>query len=151
MTDTADSYHEHRFDGERRFEIRQDQLTIRGHASLGAKFEQTVPLASLVLPPDRQWARPTGFNAGIWMALIFSSIPLGFGASLNTYWSGLSWVLAIGGVLLSITTARRVEWVTFRNQAGVPLLSVAKSRKDPQGFDRFIGTLCAAITAQRAP
>ena len=150
MTVADASYHERRFDGERRFELRNDHLAISGNASLGARFEQTVPLATLVLPPDKQWSRPAGFNAGIWMTLIFSSIPLGFGTMLNTYWLGLSWVLAIGGGLLAIATARRVEWVTFRNQTGVPLLSVARSRKNPQEFDQFIEALCAAIAAQRA-
>ena len=147
-TPTA-TFTERRFDGRRQFELYSDRIAISGIASLGARFELNIDLDALVPAPDRLWARSRGFWSGIGMLLVFSTIPLGFEAVLSSYWKGLSWVLAAGGLLLALATARRIEWAVFRNSAGIELVTIARSGPDRDNFQRFVDAVRTAIIARR--
>ncbi|MBK9099037.1 MAG: hypothetical protein IPM14_13125 [bacterium] len=147
MSDAIATYSERRFDGRREFTLFADKVAISGTTSLGPRFEMTVQLNSLVPVADRLWARSRGFWQGIVLAVVSAILALGFTEVLPQFWMGLLWVVAVGGVLLAAVTFRRVEWASFNNSAGTPVLTIAKVGPKREEFDRFVSAIVGAIRA----
>ncbi|MEJ1966762.1 MAG: hypothetical protein WDO56_36545 [Gammaproteobacteria bacterium] len=138
-------YEEKRFDGKRVFELRGDHLAIVGSTALGPRFDLKVPLDALVPEPDKMWARPNGFWAGIGMLITFVMVIMGFESVLSSWWQGFFGVLAASGALLALATWRRVEWAVFKNVAGTPTVTIARSSARNEDFERFVDAVQAAI------
>ena len=145
MSDRIAKYEERRFDGKRLFELFGDRMLVSGARSLGPRFEQRVELRSLNAIPDRLWTRPPQFWGGIAMAVIFSTISIGFETSLPSYWKALFWVLFAAGALLALATSRRIEWAVFRNLSGLHALDVARIGPDRDHFEEFVDATQQAI------
>lgn len=141
-------YDERRFDGRRQFQLFPDRIEVSGASFLGARFEEHVPLEGLSAAPDRLWTRAAGFWSGIGLAIVLSIIPLGFDAVLSSWWKGLCWVLAAGGVLLALATSRRVEWAVFRNSAGIAVLTIARAGPHRDQFQGFVDAVRKATVTR---
>jgi hypothetical protein len=90
-------------------------------------------------------ARTKGFGQGIVMAL--ASIALVQSGLVHpfSYWGDLVIILGASGALLSLTTARRVEWARINSKAGVVALTVARSGKDKAAFESFVQRIIQQI------
>jgi len=53
--------------------------------------------------------------------------------------------LVMTGIILCIATIRKVEFYTFINISGTPVLSIARPKKDRNYFDAFISHLVTSI------
>jgi hypothetical protein len=147
------TYNERRFDGRRVFRLFRDRISISGSTALGPRFELTVPLKTLLPTPDRYWNRQNGFWSGVSMFVLFAVVPLGFASVLTPWWKGFFGVIAAGGLLLALATARRIEWAAFRNAMGQETVNVARSGPDRAQFQSFVTAVSGAITsaAEAAP
>lgn len=135
------SYSEKRFDGHRVFQLLPDRVIVTGKQSLGGEFEQTIMLETIQPVINRFRTRPQGFWSGISMAILAVTLTQGFGLHLTSYWGGLVMVLGIGGLLLSLATSRKVEWVIFRSSGGADVLTIARAGTEKNNFESFVQSL----------
>lgn len=144
------SYKENRFDGWRNFELLPDRVIVKGKQSLGAEFESVVMLDTLQPVVSRFRARTKGFGQGIVMAL--ASIALVQSGLVHpfSYWGDLVIIFGVSGALLSLTTARRVEWARINSKAGVLALTVARSGKKKAAFEPFVQRIIQQIQVSEA-
>ncbi len=141
------TYNERRFDGRRVFHLFRDHISISGNTALGPRFELTVPLKTLTPTPNRYWGRQNGFWSGVLTLVLLGAIPVGFAAVLTPWWKGLFGVLAVGGLLLALATARRIEWAVFCNAMGQETVNVARSGPDQAQFQSFVTAVSGAIAS----
>jgi hypothetical protein len=132
------SYSEERFDGHRVFQLLPDRVIVSGKQSLGGEFEQIIMLETLQPNVNKFRARPQGFWSGIFMAIIALVLIQGVGLHFTSYWGSLVIVLGIGGLLLSLATSRKVEWVIFKSFSGADALAIAQVGKDRNNFESFV-------------
>ena len=144
------TYHEKRFDGQRTFVLFPDRLSITGKQSLGGEFETQVLLATLIPIVNRSRARDPGFIAGIIMVICAGGLHQGGVVDLFSYWGGLVAVLGFGGALMSIVTARKVEWAQFMSTAGTIAVSVAHTGPEKDRFEPFVTAVLHRIQASVA-
>jgi len=144
------TYSERRFDGHRDFELQSDRVLVKGREFLGAEFEQTILLEMLQPEVNRARAHTRGFGGGITLIVAAMGIKQGFGLSVFSYWGGLASVLAVGGVLLTLATSRRINWVIFKSRAGVDSLTIARSGPDKERFDAFVQAIVTQIDKARS-
>ena len=83
------------------------------------------------------------------MAIVSVVLARGFAGVLSSYWIGLFGVVAVGGVLLAISTCRRLEWASFRNAAGADALMIARAGPNRGEFESFVSAVVNAIQAVR--
>lgn len=143
--DVIDRYQERRFDGRRTFELYADRVVVKGKQSLGHEFESVVMLSSLQPIVSKVRSRTKGFGQGIAMVLV--AVPLlqsGFVTPFS-YWGGLVIVLGISGVLLSLATARKIEWAYINTKTGVLALTIARSGKEMTQFESFVQNLIKQV------
>ena len=132
------SYAEQRFDGRRNFDLLPDRVVINGKQSLGSVFESVVMLDTLQPVVSTVRARPKGFGQGIAM-LLASIVLIQSGLiSATSYWGGLVIILGIAGFLLSVSTARRVQWARINTKAGVLALTIARVGSQKADFELFV-------------
>jgi hypothetical protein len=141
------TYKEQRFDGKRNFTLFSDRVTITGGDTLGARYDLTVPLASLNPNADRVWRRPNGFGAGVTVLVVSIGVLQAFQSAIVPGWKGWFVASALVGLLLALGTMRRVEWAVFRNSMGQAILSVARAGPQRKNFEGFVGAVKAAILA----
>jgi hypothetical protein len=148
MTDPIAAYKEARFYGKRTFELFEDTVVVRGKHTFKSEFEIAVPLRILVPSVVRTRARNKAFFSGLWLtigslmvAYIVESISQKDASEAIIYLCILSGV----GVLLSVVTARKVEWAQFISDAGIIALNVARAGKQTDKFDSFVEALVAQI------
>lgn len=135
------SYSENRFDGQRVFKLLPDRVIVSGKQSLGGEFEQTIMLETLQPIVNKFRARPQGFWSGIIMVILAFVLTQGVGLLLTSYWGGLVMVFGIGGLLLSLATSRKVEWVIFKSSSGADALAIARVGKDRSNFEPFVQSI----------
>jgi hypothetical protein len=141
------TYRERRFDGRRDFSLYTDRLEVSGKQTPGAEFTSTFNLGSLDPHLNRIRKRDPGFVGGIWMVLISFGLLQSHTVSFPSNWSGLTAVMGVAGLLLSIATLRRIHWATFRSVAGVELVSIARSGPDASSFEEFLERMANQIRA----
>jgi hypothetical protein len=139
------SYQERRFDGQRNFELFAEHLTVKGRQTFGAEFETTIPLYTLSPALSHLRTRDRGFWSGIVMILIAISLLQSGALLITSYWGGLAAVMVVAGALLSIATARKVEWVQISSRAGFLSVTIARAGPDKSTFDKFINSLLEQI------
>jgi hypothetical protein len=141
------SYQERRFDGQRSFELFHEHITIKGKQSFGAEFETTIPLNTLSPTVSHLRTRDRGFWSGIVMILIAISLLQSGALAITSYWGGLTAVMVVAGALLSIATARKIEWVQISSRAGLVSVNIARVGPDKITFDKFVSSLLEQIKA----
>ena len=141
------SYQERRFDGQRDFVLFDEHLVIKGKQTFGAEFETTIPLSTLTPTISHLRTRDRGFWSGLVMILIAVSLLQSGALSINSYWGGLTAVMVVAGALLSITTARKIEWVQIISHAGLISINIARAGPDKENFDKFVDSLLEHIKA----
>ena len=148
------TYSEVRFDGARTFTLFPDRIIVRGKQTLHSDFETTIPLATLDANFDRLSIRNRNFASGIWLAIIsfgLSGILLkGLKMSLADFMPLMLFVVGFAGLILAAATFRKVEFLRFKNQAGVVVLDVARSGKQIKQFGPFIDALVRQIEVSKA-
>ena len=147
------TYSEVRFDGSRTFTLLPDKIVVHGKQSLKSEFETAIPLTSLNPSPDRLRIRNSSFIGGLGLALIsfvlFSILVSGFHISFASFAPVLLVGIGLGGIVLMLTTFRKVEFVRFKNDGGIVILDLARAGKSAAQLDSFIDALTKQIRIAR--
>ncbi len=61
------------------------------------------------------------------------------------------YLMPISGFLLMCVNFRKIEYVRFKNNSGVPTLAIGKAGKEKKKFDAFINELKTRIENVQAP
>lgn len=148
------TYSEVRFDGARTFTLFPDRVVVRGKQTLHSDFESEIPLATLDPNFERISIRNRTFMAGVWMALVSfvlcSILVSGLKMSFADMTPVVVLMIGVAGLILSAATYRKVEFLRFKNQAGVTVLDVARSGREAAQFDSFVDALTKQIRLMRA-
>jgi hypothetical protein len=147
------TYSEVRFEGKRTFTLFADKIVVRGKQSLQSEFDVTIALTKLDPTPDILRFRSKGFTAGMWNAVIgfvgCTILVSGFHMSFATLPPGLLACIGMSGILLMAATARKVEFIRFKNDGGLVILDLARSGKHAAQLDAFIDALTKQIRTSR--
>ena len=148
------TYSERRLDGRRQFSLFPNEVLIAGSSIYGAHFESRFALASIEPTVSRLWIRSGVFLFGATMVgvsalicLILASLPP---VVSWAYWP--VWVIiatGVAGAVLLGFSFRKIEFASFRGQAGVIVLDVARSGPDRHRFDSFVAALVQQIQLAR--
>lgn len=143
------TYQEKRMDGYRVFELYSDRVVVKGAQYIGGKFETTVMLQALEPTPSKLVSRNRAFFQGIVMALVATTLIQSNLLPVTSYWGGLALVLGIGGVLMSLTTLRPIEWANFCTSAGISVVSIARAGPDAKRFQEFVDLFSKQVSAAK--
>ncbi len=141
------SYQERRFDGHRDFVLYSDHLAVKGKQMLGDEFETSIALSTLTPFASRLRTRDRGFWQGIVMTIVAAGLLQSGTLAITSYWGGLSAVMVIAGILLSLATARKIEWVQITSHAGVVTVNIARCGPDKAKFESFVAFFLKQIEA----
>jgi hypothetical protein len=151
--ETIATYDEVRFDGRRTFTLLPDRILIRGRQTLQSEFETGIPLTTLDPNPDKLWVRHRSFIAGMVLAVVgfmgCTILVSGFHMSFTEFAPGMLAGVGASGVMLMLATYRKVEFIRFKNDAGIVLLDVARSGKNAAEFDSFVDAIIRQIRFTR--
>lgn len=143
------TYSETRFEGSRTFALFADRITIRGKEFLKSEYDGGIPLDTLNSNFDRMRVRSKTCIQGLLMAAIFFMVCFVLATKLNmTFVDPILCILTmvgVAGLMLAAATARKTEYVLFKNQAGVAVLTIARAGKQTDQFDSFVATLVQQI------
>lgn len=147
------TYSEQRFDGKRTFQLFPDRVVVRGAETLSSDYDQTIPLATLTPEATTMRYRHPQANSAVWMMAVSMAglfVLMGYfkmpvEATPVVFTAGLGVI----GLLLGVATYKKVEFVIFRTDAGVDVLSVARSGKHAGEFDTFIEAIRRQIPIAR--
>jgi hypothetical protein len=136
------TYRETRFEGKRVFELFPDRVRVRGSVQLSSDFDVSIPLTALNPNPMRIRTRNKAFWSGLWMLLLAvvldTVLVSSFHIPSESFSVGLIGCIGMGGFVLMLATARKVEFVSFANVTGVQVLGFARSGPDARDFDSFV-------------
>ena len=139
------TYSEIRFDGSRTFTLFPDRIVVKGKQTFHSDFESNIPLATLDSNYDCVRIRNRIFIAGVWIAIIsfimFIILLTGLKIPFTEFSPGIILSIGVAGLILSAATYRKVEFLRFRNKAGLIVLDIARSGKHADEFDTFVDTL----------
>lgn len=148
-------YREQRFDGKRVFELFHDRVRIRGSRQFSSEFETFVSLAALDPTPMRIRIRHKSFWSGLLILLVAFILDCilvsGFHFPPESSSVGLVGCIGMAGVALMLATARKVEFISFSNIAGRPVLDFARSGPDAADLDSFVQLVSKNINNATAP
>ena len=147
--ETLATYSEQRFDGKRTFTLQPDAVVVSGSATLSAEFQARIPLSSLDPNYSTLRFRNRNFWTGLWMVVVSfvvcTVLVSGFHMSWGTMAPGMVACIGMGGFLLCLATARKVEFIRFTTDAGVVLLDLARSGPERDKLDGFVEALIRQI------
>ncbi len=136
------TYREQRFDGKRVFELFADRIAIRGSRQFKSEFQISVSLRFIDPVPNRLWVRHSAFWGGVWMLLIAATVDTvlisSFHVAPESDGAGLVGCMGMAGLVLALATIRKVEFISFKNVAGMTVLDFARSGPDAAKLDEFI-------------
>ena len=148
--DPIATYRDQRFDGKRVFELFADRIRIQGSTQFASEFDYSIPLATLNPIPMRMRVRNKNFSAGLWMLLIAVVVDVVLVSSFHIPPESASVVLigciGMGGFVLMLATARKVEFMAFSSTAGIHVLDLARSGPDARNLDSFIELVSKCIS-----
>jgi hypothetical protein len=91
-------------------------------------------------------ARQRGFGEGIGMALVSAILmESGISSLSSNNFGGLLFVFCVSGVLLSLSTVRKVEWAYINSKVGPLSVTVARAGPSKDEFESFIQLLIRQI------
>lgn len=105
--------------------------------------------------PEREFVkfRNSTFRTGFWFLIpsiiLWKILVNGFGIDPYSEAPMLMWPIGLVGVIMIFSGIRREEYITFKSTSGVPLVSIARSRKRTDEFELFIQSLIERIDALR--
>lgn len=151
--ETIATYFEQRFDGKRTFTLLPDVIVVSGSHALTSEFEFRIPLASLDLHYTKLRCRNCGFNGGLGLivasTLVCTILVSGFQIPLASAATAMTAGMGMAGLLLSLATCRKVEFIQFRTQAGHTVLDLSRSGPQRDQFDGFVEALVKQIGVAR--
>ena len=135
-------------DGSYRFDLFTDSLRIVGTTFLRSEDDMTIALNTLQLRVDRLRIRSGIFAAGLWMIVVSMTAytvaleatkldPFGLAA-------GLLGAPAIGGLVMTLAAARKIEIARFVTDAGVVAFGIPRTKK-ADTFDEFVNQILTQI------
>ncbi|MHC4741891.1 MAG: hypothetical protein ACYS8Z_08280 [Planctomycetota bacterium] len=146
------TYSEKRFSGKRNYTLYPGKVRVEGKVGLGNYFDAVVDVKNMRSDYDRIRIREKGFFAGIWLIvasfLAIAALASVFNVSFDHVFMVMMACCGMAGLVLCASTFRKVEIYTFKNSSGVPVLSIARNRKDSRQFDLFIEQLIKYIDAE---
>lgn len=149
------TYREKRVEGSCVYQLFPDRLQIGGNEQLSSKYKSVIPLRNIEPSPTHIWHRNNLFHGGVWMLLaavvIDTILVSGFGIPAYNSAVGLVGCIGMGGFVLMLATARKVEFATFSSAAGVAVLGIARSGPDAAHFDSFVDLVSKHITQCKQP
>ena len=147
--ETIATYSEKRFDGKRTFTLLANTVVVSGSATLSSEFQTRIPLSSLDPNYSTLRFRNRSFWGGVWMVVISFVVCTILISGFQMFWATKPVVMVamigIGGFLLCLATARKVEFIRFTTQAGVVVLDLARSGPERDKLDGFIDALTKQI------
>lgn len=143
------TYSEIRFDGSRTFTLFPDRIVVKGKQTFHSDFESNIRLATLDPNYDRVRIRNRIFMAGVWMVIIsfitYIILVTGLKIPFTEFSPVIMLSIGMAGLILSAATYRKVEFLRFKNKAGLTVLDIARSDKHVEEFDSFVDTLIKHI------
>lgn len=138
-------------EGKRTFDLFADRIFIRGHVILKSSFEVNLPLH--VLNPV--WSRVRTRNGVFQAGMLFFGVGLLVTTGLfemhgPTFFAVMALGLGLTGIFMMLVTVRKVEYAAFQNNAGVNVLTLARSGPDAGRFDEFVGLIAEKIAQAKA-
>ena len=147
------TYSEQRFDGKRTFQLFPDRVVVRGAETLSSDYEQTIPVATLTPETTTIRYRHPQASSAFWMMAVSMAglfVLMGyFHMPIEATPVVITAGLGVIGLLLAVATYKKVEFVVFRSDAGVDVLSVARSGKQVGTFNAFVEGLRRQIQSAR--
>lgn len=138
-------YREKRFDGRREFQLFEDRVLVTSKEYMGGESTVPVLLNTLVPVLSRYRARDAQFQVGLVTSVVVFGLLSSGTLDLFSHVGGLSACIGIGCALMSIVTARKIEWVSLNSEAGFLSLSIGKVGPDKASFDAFVECLLAQV------
>jgi len=147
------TYFEQRFDGKRTFTLLPDVIVVSGSQTLSSEFEFRIALDSLDPNYMKVRCRNRSFSSGLWMLsasmLVCTILVSGFQIPWVSAATGMIACMGMAGLLLSLATCRKVEFIQFRTQAGHTVLDLSRSGPQRDQFDGFVEALVKQIGVAR--
>ena len=126
-----------------------DRILVTGKEYLGADYSSEIVFENMRPEIESLKVRPNTFGTGIWFI-----VGGGFGWTVLVHmmkrssWDELSmtmWAIVFAGVAIVAGTWKKQEYVVFRSDAGVPVLSLAKEGPDKKKFSEFVDSIVQQI------
>lgn len=147
------TYSEKRHESKREYQLFADHIRVLGTNFPSTDFETEIPLQAIRPEKEILKRRNATFRAGLWFLIgpfvLWTVLVKGIGADPYNEIIMLLWPIALVGVIMVGSAWKKEYFVTFRSDAGVPVLSIAKEGKEKGKFDGFIQTLIDQILAAR--
>lgn len=157
MDEPNATYEENHLWLRRRLELFPDRVRAVGWGLHVGRFDTTIVLSMLHLPPGRVWIRGPIFRYGLrvlFLTLSFSVPGLliaGVDFFLAREWMvGVIGAAAGIGIMLVLAGIRPIELVQFQSLAGVVVLDISRMPSRSAEFDEFVELLIARIEANRS-
>ena len=153
--DETSVYRETVLSRRRRFTLGQDAVRVEQSGWSVAEVDTTIPFE--LLNPQRTRLR---VRAGpVYAGAILLCVGLGFAIAAFEGWGGedtpLLWIeagsLGAAGLVTTACFLRRIEYISFKSDSGVPVLDVARAGPDATQFDAFLDRLTDRIQDARKP
>jgi len=137
----------------RTFTLGPDGVRVEQSGWSVAEVDTTVPF-DLMNPRRIRMRVRTG---PAWVGAVVLSLGIGFAIAAFEGWGGadtpLLWIqagsLGAAGLVTTVWFLRRIEYLRFESDAGVPVLDVARSGPDAAQFDAFLDRLTDRIRDAR--
>ena len=142
-------YEEKTFRTKKSITLYPDRIDVTGKILLQQDFKFELSLRNINFAYHQVSVRDSNFWSGIIISVISAIVLEALRSIWHVPWSNLVPVLMlvfiVTGIILCIATIRKVEFYTFTNLSGTPVLSIARSNKDRKSFDAFISHLVTSI------
>ena len=103
---------------------------------------------------DRLWVFGSPFYAGAVVFLvgliILGVITIGLNRETLDRITSIAGLSAVLGFAMVLANCRKIEYVLFRSEAGVPLLAIARAGKQTHEFDAFVSAIVERIISAEA-
>ncbi|HEU5117496.1 MAG TPA: hypothetical protein VFT74_12700 [Isosphaeraceae bacterium] len=140
----------------RRFALYENVVRVTG-SSLSGDGDQTIALGQLDPQFARSWVYSFYFHVSYAVCLLGMTAFLGVGVAMEfpdartlpTKPLELTGGIAVIGLVLALVNRRKIEFVVFRSDAGVPMLTVGRVGRSADEFDLFVASLVERIHRAR--
>jgi hypothetical protein len=146
-------YREARIECKRHFELYEDFVRVRGSFSCASDFDVTIKLRNLLPEFGRIRLRSKLFVVSMWeciiAAIVYAILISGLKMEPFGHVPGLVLMLATAGAIMMIVTFRKVEYASFKTEAGVTVLDIGRCGPDKERFEEFVEMVVRQIRKAR--
>lgn len=147
-------YHEARLAGHRHYELRKDGVFVAGNVVMTNSFETLVPYAQMLPNVSVIRQRDPTFWFTTWTTPLLGFTYLAmlnqFDLAWDSFFPGVCAGLILLFLIIMIATRKRIEYACFNSDAGLVVLTIAKSGPDTAFFETFIDQIKSAIKEERS-